>query len=1258
MIISVRLQSLMASAIVLSFMVTQSPTMTFAQVAEPASQAATDSASSELSPQRQLQHARKAMQESNFPLAQHFIETAEVLVKQSAGAIALPYTPEMARQELAALQANAGGAPATPVAQSPELANTAQQTLLKARTALAHGDVVTAKAMLESASQIKIDFKSIGDSPSTISAMLERQGELAKMAQAQDRSYNAGAASFLLTQAEALIYYRDFETAEMLIDQASKFPVEFNESIGDPNKLKQLITTAKQAQAVAEAKPTPKQEVMKLLSQAQLAMDKEEWNAAKSLVTQAKQYNVPENQFTAAETRPWQLDLKIQNALSRQSFDPAVIRTNFEAKAQTAAAPVVQAGYDPNMDQTRNVQVAAFSDATTPDAKFSRIPNSGLEFYQFGMEASAAGDDALAATYFQRAWENREQLDGQARMAIKTQLDRLMPGKSEELMKATLASQETAIDLNSVDSTQQQMFRKLQSEVFKERASAERMLATNPREALEKMAMVRGRIAQSNLGGDSQRPLLTIIDRDISEMQKYIDQNLPDIINDETNQARKDDVERRQQRRLDVEYQLQKLVEEFNDLADEKRFAEAMVVVNQASDLAPDSEIVVVLREKAKMMANRHAMTDIRERRADGFQSAMGNVEEGAIPWDSNNLMTIDNPEEYLRNARERAARADAQQYDTESEKRIWNLLSNEKVQGEYRGTLAEAMDQLARQAGVNIVFDDMALEAEGIKKDRQVDVPIGSPISLKSALEVILSQAGLVFIVDSEVIKVTSRDAQNSKLVNKTYYIGDLIMPLNPNNNPMSMTGYNSIGGYGQQGYGMGGMNVASNGPTNQLAMAQAIGNNNGQGNPFGGMNYAGNNNGPQTGQPQYNSMGGSRMGGVTEQDFEPLIELIQNTIQNESWLDTGQGLGTIQAFVPNLSLIVSQTQEVQDEIIDLLKKLRELNDVQIVVEVRFITLRDEFFERVGIDFDFAINDNNGNIDPNADTLGRSTIVGRSPVETNPFTSTQDLDIQFLQNSFNTAAPAFGGFDLTTAANFGFAILSDIEVFFLIQASKGDTRSNIMQAPTVTMFNGQSASVSDFTQRSFVTSVIPVVGDFAVAQQPVITLLPDGTNLNVQAVVSDDRRFVRLSLVPFFSQVTDVDEFTFDGSSTTERTTNSVLDTLLDAVDLNGGDTADEELQTTVQGVTIQQPVISITTVSTVVSVPDGGTVLMGGIKRMSEGRTESGIPFLSNLPYVNRLFKNVGIGHETSNLMMMVTPRIIIQKELEAEQVGLIDP
>jgi hypothetical protein len=37
---------------------------------------------------------------------------------------------------------------------------------------------------------------------------------------------------------------------------------------------------------------------------------------------------------------------------------------------------------------------------------------------------------------------------------------------------------------------------------------------------------------------------------------------------------------------------------------------------------------------------------------------------------------------------------------------------------------------------------------------------------------------------------------------------------------------------------------------------------------------------------------------GGITAADFDPLIDLITNTIANDSWIDTGQGLGTIQAY------------------------------------------------------------------------------------------------------------------------------------------------------------------------------------------------------------------------------------------------------------------------------------------------------------------------------------------------------------------------
>ena len=145
---------------------------------------------------------------------------------------------------------------------------------------------------------------------------------------------------------------------------------------------------------------------------------------------------------------------------------------------------------------------------------------------------------------------------------------------------------------------------------------------------------------------------------------------------------------------------------------------------------------------------------------------------------------------------------------------------------------------------------------------------------------------------------------------------------------------------------------------------------------------------------------------------------------------------------------------------------------------------------------------------------------------------------------------------------------------------------------------------------------------------------------------------------MPFFSEIRDVDTFTFDGSVTTQRATDDTLiDDLLGAV--TGVDPDPDanttELSTATEGVTIQLPTLGFTSVSTVVSVPDGGTVLLGGVKRQQEQRVERGVPFLSNIPYVSRLFKNVGIGRETSSLMLMVTPRIIIQEEEELEQTGV---
>jgi len=125
------------------------------------------------------------------------------------------------------------------------------------------------------------------------------------------------------------------------------------------------------------------------------------------------------------------------------------------------------------------------------------------------------------------------------------------------------------------------------------------------------------------------------------------------------------------------------------------------------------------------------------------------------------------------------------------------------------------------------------------------------------------------------------------------------------------------------------------------------------------------------------------------------------------------------------------------------------------------------------------------------------------------------------------------------------------------------------------------------------------------------------------------------------------VNTFTFNGSSSTTKKSSDSKSGSSDT-----STSKDDESSST--GTTVHLPQFSLVTVTTTVSVPDGGTVLLGGIKRLNEGRSERGIPILSKLPYINRLFRNTAIGRETTSLMMMVTPRIIIQEEEEENLLG----
>jgi type II secretory pathway component GspD/PulD (secretin) len=490
---------------------------------------------------------------------------------------------------------------------------------------------------------------------------------------------------------------------------------------------------------------------------------------------------------------------------------------------------------------------------------------------------------------------------------------------------------------------------------------------------------------------------------------------------------------------------------------------------------------------------------------------------------------------------------------------------------------------------------------------------------------------------------------------------------------------------------------------------------------------------------------------------DMTPLISLITATIAPGSWrvndgeganntaaygmgggfggdaggLDTAQPIGSITPFYLSISLIIRHTAEIHDQVADLLRQLRRLQDLQVSIEVRFITLSDNFYETIGLDFDFQIQSKTvgkhttfavpnpavalfpttattgitatgtttgvggttggagttggggggliggaggaigsaggvgggGNLggagglggtggtntgggttggattpvyivnDQRPVSLGSNTpiVVGTNAGGLNNFTS--NLAIPFIQNNGSTtsliAAPnAVSG----TGATFGISFLSDLEVYLFLTAAQGDVRSNILQAPKVTTFNGAAATVFNTQTIYYVSELIPIVGPGSVAFLPVPQSFPNGVTLNVTPVVSADRRYVRMTLSPFFTAIES-----FNSISVPAAVGGSGLGGASSAINA-----------------TIQLPQFTITSVQTTVTVPDGGTVLLGGVKRLQETRNEFGVPVLSKAPLLNRLFRNVGIGRNTSSLMLMVTPRIIILEE-EEERLGI---
>lgn len=931
------------------------------------------------------------------------------------------------------------------------------------------------------------------------------------------------------------------------------------------------------------------------------------------------------------------------------------VATATQPNSPAVAGPVTPGLFVPQLDTTQNQSASGAVQLAGPAAIEESA--SGEELYSRGLQQLGQGDREAAYESFRSAWRFEREMDPAIRNQLKDKLT--------SMQAASIGPGQNASQLGQVNSEQLASRQRWMSEVTGEIAAAEANREAEPQIVSERLQTLRTRVTQADLDGQTRKQMLSLVDRQITAHQNYMSQNKAAIDQNMRNRQVTEQMSLEQEQEFKDNQQIASLVDSYHDLMEEGRYSEAEVLAKQVGVINRDSEIASLLIANARNKRRILEYEDIRVRKEDGFIGAMNDVDASAVPWEDENTLLFPSAKTWDDITRRRLTELSEDKRGMSAiDAQIWERLDT-PVQVEFnRRPLSEVAGVLQNMTGVPIVIDEVGIQVEGFASASEVPITLTLPsqIKLRSALELMLSGHNLTYDVRNEVLLITSDRNAGKSNVPRTYSVKNLVIPI-----PNFVHDYNSgMAGAIRQAYetvtaGRGliaqaggrnagftpgtGVQLASGSVDPNAPVLGQLNNALGGGNlppQLGGFGLGGGNP-PISGTGAPMSMGspGAIGGGAAMADFTTLINLIQQTIEPDSWLVAG-GTSTVIEYPSNLSIVVSAPQTTHEKIADLLESLRRLQDLQVTIEVKFITLNDTFFERMGVDFDMRIDDNVRALPQ--DDSGPSATVGLSANvdATNPFPVTGDFDVALSQNGFASAIPPFGGFDAESGASLGFAILSDLEMFFFMNAAQGDQRTNVLQAPRVTMFDGSFASINDTISRPFVTSLIPVVGDFAVAQQPVIVVLNEGTILNVQATVSNDKRFVRLVLNPSFSQIDNVETFTFEGSRTTRSGTN-VLDP---AGDVTGENDDVEEIIT---GTTVQQPSFAQTSISTVVSVPDGGTILLGGIKRMREGRVERGVPILSKIPYVNRLFKNTSIGRETSTLMMTVTPRIIIQEEEE---------
>jgi len=509
------------------------------------------------------------------------------------------------------------------------------------------------------------------------------------------------------------------------------------------------------------------------------------------------------------------------------------------------------------------------------------------------------------------------------------------------------------------------------------------------------------------------------------------------------------------------------------------------------------------------------------------------------------------------------------------------------------------------------------------INMDGPAQVRLGT--GLENLLKAMSGAFGepISYVVDKGVITIATVLSLPTKLETRVYDVSDLVGQ-QANFRGMSMMGMGGMGGGGMGGYG-------------------------------GGMG----------------GYGGGGYGGGGGQGAYDLVYLIMETIEPDSWYemnnDTGQGEITLYPGASTLSgggmggggyggggmgggygggmggmggmsgmggyggggggsqpkkMVVLQTRDIHKKIEKLLMELRKALGQQVSIEARFLVVSENFLEDIGMDLDFGYFGSPGK-------MGIWTYDQGSSLITAPDISTK---VPGSLGGVGDAILVQGGYT-------GF-ILDDLQVSFLLRATQAHTDATTLTAPKVTVLSGETAS---FTVQNDVSYALPpdvsygtTSGAFSGGGGTTSSVLQNiqriqvGSSLEITPIISHDKKNVLLYIITQLQDLLRMKSHLVEGP-----------------VGANG----------TVQTYTVTVPETETSQVMTRVSVPDTGTLLLGGQKITAEIEKEAGVPILSKVPLLGRLFSNRSRIRDHKILLILVKPTIILQEEREAEALAAME-